>query len=404
MKTKSIMLIAGEASGDALGAQLVDALRAELTAADVSYTPDPQPLRTGLEPRFFGGGGPRMAAAGVELAFDLTEDSVTGLPTLKEYLAARRRFNELLRLAIERQPDVIVGIDYNYFNLQFAQIIRKYARQHRGWFQDWQPKLVKFVSPQIWASREDRAFKMERDFDLLLSTFPFEKAWYAAKVPKFRVEFVGHPMLDRLGKPEIISPKSSSTPLILLLPGSREGEVKNHVPVMLRALNLIRRQMPGAKAKMVSPNKTLAELAKTLGMDCEIQIGDLPRAVAQADIAIASTGTVTMECALFGLPSVTLYKKALLGVALRTGIIKTKWFTMPNILAKEEVFPEFLQSAATPKNIAQAALDLLTDETRRRSMQATLAEKVIAPLGGPGASRHAARAIVELLEPRRIRD
>ena len=110
MKPKSIMLIAGEASGDALGAELVGALRRELTAAEVEYTADSQPLRTGLEPRFFGAGGPRMAAAGVELAFDLTEHSIIGIPSPKSYSQGRQRFHQLLRLALEQQPDV--EIDY----------------------------------------------------------------------------------------------------------------------------------------------------------------------------------------------------------------------------------------------------------------------------------------------------
>src|SRR4051812_7072961 len=169
MKPKSIMLIAGEASGDTLAAELVSALRRELTAAEVAYTADSQPLHTGLEPRFFGAGGPRMAAAGVELAFNLTEHSIIGVPSLNSYLKARKRFNQLLQLAITRQPDVIIGVDYNYFNLRFAHAIRQYTNRHSGWFQTWKPKLVKYISPQVWASREGRAYQIARDYDLLLS-------------------------------------------------------------------------------------------------------------------------------------------------------------------------------------------------------------------------------------------
>src|ERR1044072_1464502 len=128
------MLIAGESSGDMLGAELVHALRAELTAADISYTPDSQPLRTGLEPRFFGAGGPRMAEAGVELAFNMTEHSIIGIPSLRNYLDGRRRFIQLLQLAIERQPDAIIGIDYNYFNLKFAHMVRQYTNRRSDWF------------------------------------------------------------------------------------------------------------------------------------------------------------------------------------------------------------------------------------------------------------------------------
>jgi lipid-A-disaccharide synthase len=149
---------------------------------------------------------------------------------------------------------------------------------------------------------------------------------------------------------------------------------------------------------MVAPNDALAELAKSLGADCEVQAGNLPQALARADVAIASTGTVTMECALFGLPTVTLYKTPLLGIGLRSGIIKSKWFTMPNIIANEELFPEFLQGAATPKNIAGATLELLQNQSRRDEIKGKLAN-VIASLGGPGASWRAARAITQLLEP-----
>src|SRR6476659_6349864 len=117
MKRKQIMVIAGEASGDALAADLVNALRQELTAREISYPQDSQPLRTGLEPHFFGAGGPRMKAAGVELAFDLTRHSVIGISdSVKKYFKFRRLLHQLRDLAIERQPDVIIGVDFGYFN------------------------------------------------------------------------------------------------------------------------------------------------------------------------------------------------------------------------------------------------------------------------------------------------
>src|ERR1700753_1595551 len=120
MKPKQDMLIAGVPTGDMLAAEVVNALRAPLTAADSGHTTDSQPLRTGLEPQFFGAGGPRMAAAGVGLAFDLTEHSIIGIPSVKEYLRGRQIFTSLIQLAVDRQPDVIIGVDYNYFNLKFA--------------------------------------------------------------------------------------------------------------------------------------------------------------------------------------------------------------------------------------------------------------------------------------------
>ena len=400
------MLIAGEPSGDTLGAELVNALRIELSSREVDYTPFGQPLHTGLEPGFFGAGGPRMAAAGVELAFNLVEHSIIGIPSWKNYRQARQRFNQLLQLAIERQPDVIVGIDYNYFNLKFAHAIRERTRRQSGWFHDWRPKLVKYISPQVWASREGRAYQIARDYDLLLSIFPFEKDWYARRVPKLRVEFVGHPMVDRFSSQERTPrvpdlSKSTAAPEILLLPGSRIKELDRHLPVMLDALKLIREKTPQARAQIVLPDETLAPQAKSLGAPSEvpIQIGNLPEALSHADLAIASTGTVTMECAFFGVPAVTIYKTSWATYEIGKRIVKVKSLTMPNLLAGEEVFPEFIQNTATPENISRAASDLLQNQSRREAIKHKLTE-IVFSLGDPAASQRAARAIVDLLEPR----
>lgn len=400
MKPKSIMLIAGEPSGDLLGAELVHALREELTVAGINYSPDSQPLLTGLEPRFFGAGGPRMAAAGVDLAFDLTAHSIIGIPSLKNYLDARKRFNQLLKLTVDRQPDVIIGIDYNYFNLKFARAIRDYSTRRFHQFHDWRPKLVKYISPQVWASREGRAHDIARDYDLLFSIFPFEKAWYAKRVPKLRVEFVGHPMVDRFESSKAANVKSiGNSPEILLLPGSRTKELQRHLPVMLGALELIRKTLPQARARMVLPSESLVQQAKVLGVpgDLEIQIGRLSEALTRADLALASTGTVTMECAFFGVPAVTLYKTSWATYELGKRLVKVKSLTMPNLLAEEEVFPEFIQNAATAENLSRAALELLQNESRRQLLKTNLA-KIVASLGGPGASHRAARAIANLLK------
>ena len=137
-----------------------------------------------------------MATAGVELAFDLTEHSVVGFSdVLKNYFKFRRLFHQLVALAIERKPDAIVGVDFGGFNLRFGHAIKQYTRENP--FSKWNPKIVQFVSPQVWASRPGRAKLLEADYDLLLSIFPFEKDWYAQRTPKLRVEFVGHPMVGR---------------------------------------------------------------------------------------------------------------------------------------------------------------------------------------------------------------
>jgi lipid-A-disaccharide synthase len=395
------MLIAGEASGDLLAAELVSALRGKSPEAT-----------------FFGAGGPKMAESDLELAFDLTQHSVIGISdVLKNYFKFRRLFNQLLALAIRRKPDVIIGVDYGGFNLRFGHAVKEYVRQNP--FLKWNPKIVQFVSPQVWASRPGRAKLLAADYDLLLSIFPFEKDWYAKRAPKLRVEFVGHPMVGRFanddlrftrrplegsrsrgdeaeikGRPETpdVVPYKSQ---ILLLPGSRKSELERHLPVMLGALKTIQDKLPTAKAKMVLPNPALESLAKSLGANLEIQIGGLPQALAEADVAIASTGTVTMECAFFGVPAVTLYKTSALTYQIARRIVTVKSLTMPNLLAGEEVYPEFVQGAATTENIARAALELLQDKSRRAKIKSQLA-RIISSLGEPGASRRAAAAILSL--------
>lgn len=404
MRPKEIMLIAGEPSGDLLGAELVNALREELTRAEIDYTHDLQPLHTGLEPRFFGAGGPAMKAAGVELAFDMTEHAMIGLPTPKQYFQLRQRFHQLLQLAMERQPDAIIGIDYNHFNLRFAHTVRQYFNQRSGWFQDWRPRLVKYISPQVWASRESRAYQIAHDYDLLLCLFPFEKAWYARRAPKLHVEFIGHPMVDSfrlLSSDSCAHAASRNSPQILLLPGSRQKEIRRHLPLMLAAFRLIKDKFSGALGRMVLPSEALANQARAVcsSEDVAIQVGGLENVLAQTDIAISKTGTITMECAFAGIPTVTLYKVSWVFYEIGKRVVKVKSITMPNLLAGEEVFPEFIQNAATPENIARSALELLQNEARRNEIKKKLA-KVLASLGGPGASRRAARAITELLEPR----
>ncbi len=381
------MLIAGEASGDLLAAELVAALRERFPDAV-----------------FFGAGGPKMAAAGVELAFDLTQHSVVGITdVLKNIFKFRALFNQLKEQAIHRQPDVVIGVDYGGFNLRFGHAVKEYVRSNP--FSTWNPRLVQFVSPQVWASRPGRAHRLEADYDLLLSIFPFEKAWYAGRVPKLRVEFVGHPMIGRFANDDLrltrpatsVGTVEKRASTILLLPGSRRSELQRHLPVMLAALQLVQLKQPGVKRKMVLPNESLKRLALSLGgAQLEIQIGGLAQALRQADLAIASTGTVTMECAFFGVPTVTLYKTSWLTYEIARRIVTVKSLTMPNLMSGAEVYPEFIQSAATAENLAGATLELLQNEARQAGIKGQL-DRIIASLGEPGAPRRAAAAVASLL-------
>ena len=410
------MLIAGETSGDLLAAELVGALKAEFANAAHARLSTPQ---------FFGAGGPGMAAAGVELSFDMTEFAVVGLvEVLKNYGKFKRLFDALLQLAIKRRPQAIICVDFSGFNRRFAAAIRRHERRHPEL--NWHPKIIQYVSPQVWASRPKRAEKMARDIDLLLAILPFEKEWYAKRVPGLRVEFVGHPIVDRHAQaqrqiqaqerttlssgegpdaisavvlgPRVASNSQDSFPSVLLLPGSRVGELRRHLPVMLEALEMILSSQPNLEMRMVLPSKHLAELARSFSAPAglHVQVGGLPEALATATVAIASTGTVTLECAYFRVPTVAIYKTSWSTYWLGRSLIQVRYLAMPNLLAQETLFPEFIQHAATAQNIAHAALELVKDPDRRRQIEGKLAS-VTRPLGQPGANTRAARAIIQLL-------
>ncbi|HWN96589.1 MAG TPA: hypothetical protein VNT99_16285, partial [Methylomirabilota bacterium] len=175
-------------------------------------------------------------------------------------------------------------------------------------------------------------------------------------------------------------------------------ELKRHLPVMREVLERIRAAVPEMRAVMVLPDR-MADVARQIGLPTEFTVRpNLADELQQADLAIAKSGTVTLECAYFQVPSLVMYKTSALTYALGKYLVQVKWVAMPNILANEEVFPEFIQNAATAQNIARAAVELLSDPARRSKVKAKLAT-IATALGEPGAARRAAEEIVELLEP-----
>jgi lipid-A-disaccharide synthase len=377
MKPQTIMVVAGEPSGDANAAALVQALAAALPGA-----------------RFIGAGGPGMAAAGVALSFDLTSDAVIGMSAvIKKLPRFISRLRELARLAAAERPALVVLVDFEFFNRRLARAVRAAARAAGP---AWRPRIVKYVSPQVWASRPGRAGKLARDFDLLLCLFPFEKEWYARRLPQLRVECVGHPMFDR-GRAAAIEPANATT-TVVLLPGSRRGELRRHLPVMLAAADLIAAQR-NVEFKLIAPDEKLAGMARAAATGgparIGIQTGNLEETLARATLAITKTGTITLECARFGLPAVALYKTSLFTYLIARRLVTVKFLSMPNLLAGEALYPEFIQDSATPRNIAGAALELLAAPARLAQIRARLGE-VVSALGGPGATKRAAAAILEL--------
>ena len=377
--SKSFMLIAGEASGDTLGAELVKALRGE---------------PGGEKFHFFGAGGPKLAAAGAKLSFDLTAHAVVGIvEVLKNYGKFKSFFNQLLTLAIEKKPDYVILIDYPGFNLRFAKALKKIVRADAG---TWSPKIVFYVSPQIWAWHESRIHQIARDIDLMLAIFPFEKKWYADRKPNFKVEFVGHPLVDRYALEKERLAAVQKEPTLLLLPGSRVREIRKHLPVMLEAARRITAEQK-IRLRVVLPSASMQNLARSVAdlFGVAVQTGELATALASATVAIAASGTVTMECAYFNVPTVVIYKTSLSTYLLGRQFIKVKYLAMPNLLADETIYPELIQSEANAEKIYAAAKDLLNSQERRNVIKSHL-RKVIASLGEPGASYRAARAILGL--------
>ncbi|HAV62696.1 MAG TPA: lipid-A-disaccharide synthase [Verrucomicrobiales bacterium] len=399
MPPRSFMLIAGEASGDRLAAGLVTALRDEWWRKHAVADQNLQPLHKGFGPVFFGAGGDAMRAARVEIVEDMTRHAVIGLSdVLKKVGDFARLMRDLADLAERRMPDVIICVDFGGFNLRFASEIRKRVKRRAGPFNTWAPKIVQFVSPQVWGSRPRRALRMERDLDLLISLYPFEREWFARRAPRLRVAFVGHPLAEKTPETGRVTGAAGGPPLVALLPGSRTGELRRHLPVMLAATRLMQ-QTQACRFSLVVPSEALAAEARrqVAGDPVEVRCGGLREVLALATLAISKTGTIATELALHGVPAVTLYKTSWPTYVIGRRIVKVKWLSMPNILADEELFPEFVQGAATPEAIAHAAVGLLRDESRRRQLSQRL-QQTVAALHNPDANGEAARAVLDLFQ------
>lgn len=381
----TFMIVAGEPSGDQLAAELVAALRRVSRNRSI---------------RFIGAGGEKMAAAGVELMVDLTRYSVIGIPSLREVRRFQALRDSLVALARRETPDVFIGVDFFGFNGSLARHIRDAVSQ--GPFQNWNPKLVQYVSPQVWASRPGRAQRIASTHDLLLSILPFEKEWYTKRTPALRVEFVGHPLVDRHQPASVnatsVDSLSTGSPKLLLLPGSRMGEIVRHVPVMVETARRLHASH-GVQSCMVLPSESLASVVRPMlgtAVPILVQLRGLSAALREATAALACTGTVTLECAWFGVPTVTLYKTSWITYTIGKRIVTVPYLSMPNLLAGGAVMPEFVQDAATPEALSAALVPFLIDPAARSRAKEQLAQ-VRNQLGTPGASHRAAAAILSLI-------
>ena len=369
-----LYLVAGEASGDARGAELIQALRKR----DASL-------------QFFGAGGREMRALVGEHFVDWADEAVVGLwDVLKKYGYFKGQFNRMLADLATVQPDALVLIDYPGFNLRLArEAHRRFPRL----------KIIDYISPQVWAWNRGRIPRMARYLDLMLCIFPFEKPLYEES--GLRTVFVGHPMLDSLEAKRSDIPRDPQ--LVGLFPGSREKEVRKIFPVMAEAALQMKNGRPELRFEASAASHQLADYMLTvleqLGQSadfCAVTVRSSHDLMQRAIVGMVCSGTATLEAAFFGLPLCVVYKVAWLTWVVGKQLVQVPFLGMPNVLAGREIAREFLQGAATPDALATETLRLVTNTEHREALQADLAV-VIAGLGQRGAAAHAAEAILEEL-------
>jgi lipid-A-disaccharide synthase len=377
-----LLLSCGEASGDLYAG----ALTRELLSLDPAL-------------RISGLGGPQFVAAGGRLVDDYRELSVTGLtewiPKLPRLLAARRR---LVASATAERPDALVLVDFSGFNFRLAPAIKRLG-----------VPIVYYISPQIWASRPGRLKTMRAIADRVLVIFPFEAAIYEkGGVP---VEFVGHPLID-LAKPS--APRGEflaglglvpSAPTVAILPGSRPNEVLRILPDLAAAARLVRRDVPQAQflvARAPHLDGSLFDPVSAPADRFTMVEGDTDTVLASADVALTASGTATVQAALHDTPMIVVYRMAPLSYQLARRVVHLDTIGMVNLIAGGKIAPELVQDAFTPEAVAREAISMLTDRERAARIRAGLAA-VRARLGGPGASRRAAEAILKIVKERKER-
>src|SRR5882672_2020843 len=377
-------LVAGEASGDTLGASLIAAIR--------QRRPDA---------RFFGVAGPRMIAAGCEAWQPSERLAVMGLFEILGSLPGLLRLRSSVRgRFLEERPDVFVGIDAPEFNLNLA------AKLKAGGL-----ATVQYVSPQVWAWRQGRVAAIARAVDLVLCLLPFEREFYRDHA--IRAEFVGHPLADQI--PLEIDRAAARARLglaagaevIAVLPGSRRGEVERLGEDFAATLRWLRARRPAIQFVAPMANAAVRELfAAALAraapdVPVQLQDGDAQLALAAANVALVASGTATLEATLTGRPMVVAYRLGgLTSFVLRhLKLMKAPFFAQPNLLAGRRIVPELFGQEVTPERLGSELLAFLDDPPRVAELEKTFAE--IHRQLRRGASERAAEAILALAGARR---
>lgn len=369
-----VFISVGEASGDIHGADLVRALREEQPAVDV-----------------FGMGGPLMAEAGVDVLYDPTGVSTVGfVESLRNAHVMRRVLQRFADVMDERRPDVVLCIDFPGFNMKLAEMAHR-----RG------IPCVYYFSPSVWAWGRGRADRLKQMDVLVCAVFPFEEAVF--QETGVRVQFVGHPSLDRV-KPDRsredirreLGVHAEQT-LIALLPGSREQELKKLLPPMLEAAHTLRKQRPDTRfvvpvAHTLSARRITSYLPPEGTIPLAVVEGRTYDMLAAADAGLLSMGTATLEAALLGLPHVACYKVSAATYMVARRMLQVEHLALPNIIANRRIVPELIQSDVKGEGLVEALLPLLQSDGRIR-VKEKLAE-VRSALGEPGAAGRVARIVL----------
>ena len=373
-----ILISAGEASGDLYAAELAKRIRARHPDAEL-----------------FGCAGPRMVEAGVRRVVDASSLSVVGLVEVVRHIPRiHREYRRLAGAARRERPKLAVLTDNPGFHLRVARALRRLG-----------VPVVQLVAPQVWAWRQWRLRRLRRDVRKLLCIFPFEERFFRER--GVDAAYIGHP-LARLIRTCATSEEfrrrhgiAADGPLVVLLPGSRPGEVSRHLAVLAAAVERIRRQK-SAEFLLAAPPGAVEGWGKRFwepisGSAIQIIEGETWDAIAHADLALAASGTVTVEAALLGTPMVTFYRVSPVTWRLGRALVRVPFYSMVNLIAGRQVAPELIQDRCTPELLAAEALRLLEDAAARRQMKSeleTVREKLRT---GTDPMETAARLVEELI-------
>jgi lipid-A-disaccharide synthase len=344
-----ILVSAGEASGDLYAASLVTALRKRLPEAE-----------------FFGCAGPRLRAAGVRAVVESESLAVVGLVEVLAHIPrVYREYRRLVKAARRERPRLAILTDSPDFHLRVARRLKRLG-----------VPVVYLVAPQVWAWRKGRIPMMRRVIDRLLCIFPFEEKFFREHgIP---ADYIGHP-LARLVRPTLSKGDflakhglPADRPLVALLPGSRGGEAARHLPHLIEAAELISRKHNAAFVLATSA-PGLAHFRERASL-ASIQVieGETWDVLAHAELALAASGTVTVEAALLGTPMVTFYKVTSLSWYLGRHLVKVPFYSMVNLVAGEAIVPELMQNEMRGDRMAAEAIRLLDDPARRDQMRREL--------------------------------